>query len=125
MLKSQIMKGDDLKEWGKQLKEGIFAKAKVTTTLQDLHPLHIHYPFIIHPSLFILKKENKKRASSPFSWNFHLQVSKKDGQRAKKDHKETPVTHIFILPLITIHSSTIYVIFSTPLLPFTKGLCFL
>ena len=126
MLKSQIMKGDDFKEWGQQLKEEIFAKAKVTTVLQALYQLHIHYLFIIHPSHFIFEeKKEPKRASSPFSWNFCLQVSKKDSQREKEDHKETPITHFFILPLITIHSSTSYVIFSTPLLQFTKGLCFL
>jgi len=43
-----------------------FAKAKVTTILQSLHPLHINYLFIIHPSHFILEKKNKESILSIF-----------------------------------------------------------
>ena len=124
MLKSQIMKGDDFKEWGQQLKEEILQRPRSPQySNPSIHFILTIYSSFIHPISFLKKKT--KRASSPFSWNFHLQVSKKDGKRAKDDHKETPITHIFILPLITINYSTIFVIFSTPLLQFTKGLCFL
>jgi len=68
MLKSQIMKGDDSKEWGQQLKEEFVAKAK---SLQHSKP-SIHFIFTIcslsiHPLSFLNKK---KSASSPFSQSY-------------------------------------------------------
>ena len=57
-----------------------FCKGQVSTTLQALFPLHIHYLSIIHPSHFIISRTNPisarkfiekaNRASSPFSKNY-------------------------------------------------------
>jgi len=50
MLKSQIMKGDDFKEWGQELKEEIFANSK---SPQHSNPsilfIFTIYPSFIHP----------------------------------------------------------------------------
>jgi len=52
-----------------------------------------------------------------------LFAGQEEGQSKRKGGLERDPYHI--LALITIHSSIISVIFSTPLLQFTKGLCFL
>ena len=65
MLKSQIMKGDDFKEWGQQLKEEIFAKAKSPQhSKPSIHFIFTIYSSFIHPISFL--KKNKEIILSIF-----------------------------------------------------------